>query len=1391
MRKSSWQIPRLWASFIPQNNRKNTCLLRILNICTVALLLATLILSGVIYFHQCLNCFSLYNGYRYNVTKTFFKVISDLFLENQDSEPSYHFERFDRKKDTTRLQVSSCIHTQMLRNTTLRKHNTFGEDQMCRIELGKRPILFESNSFKLVDDKGPVCFSSMHRRDHFYKSAYVTEKAVMSGSHEQMVEDPVLSLSSAAPGGPWRHSVFTLISTWAGDALQRRKRESSPGHKHIRSLAQASTFGLTFHKCGQVDSKKEFPTVSVKLVINNTGIPAATNISQLSIRDAVTGLTLQATSGNVLERGFQTFTKDTLTVGSYYTVKYTALLKEPQSGILALPAYLTFSNASQNDINLFGPLMANFTLQESSTGKIPPNHGIHFVGFLVAFIVSFVLVCLVLLIVYQIRKTSGKIPHQNRKKRTGVNGECDPEQTICNISETSKEEAAFEDKIIDILIFEDPLNMYQALDNLDMSNLLHTSASLESYRVQIYKDVIAKLLRNVKVRGDLSPLAEKRLNSVLNGQLMGMEGKLKEEHVARMAALAAECNLETREEMEAEHRRVTAEKGKAERLFQQVDQQVLEFSMLLDKLHKLDQSHLQHCLLVKHEEASANVQRQIVVCRRVELHKIFFEELEEATRMGELENNVANRLLHVYLTSQEQLEEVLDILLANQRYILGERHAHRQFLVHSLQSLKNLICEVFTKATLQLESFFQELKNDGYVTEDQAGLLLDKAKKQLLQVKQNLDEALNREKSALHCNITKKRRSQICEKVQEQKQKQKDLATVSKASEESLDLHHYLNCWQNLLISQCIEVGDLISNLDEEAAADIRKVSMRLIQSACSEIKSIQPRITQELSSLGAPRLALQHAGSKHQLMAGVLSEAQERLHKEGKNALKVLQKTRDKLQEQLELEMKEQQALRQSGRSVFVNLCKSQLTLSEVDLLKMKLEFQKCLSMMDNCLVLPRAQTRSRLQAYLSDWRKAILMKTERSHTVMQDKQQKSKLKKQPHEAKISQDHAEFLVLQKRIEEKMNLYEQEKEIENTAMKKVLVEMLHERAHHLKAQEDRLAVHMAALQFQKAEKRVRALEAYAAIVSLQTLLVEELRMSGSMTGSETVQMIQKHSHGLEDADNQLKLKESAEWDALMKEYSLAAAVEGPSSETQRGQEESQLAVSLQHALTKCQHVTCVQRQRLREEDAVSQVTEDLKEQLEFKRLHMRFDQDLEFLAYLVKQTRVPASVLLEVLHLLLPTSSETDLISIIDPVCPKPAQTVTVNDREKGQYKGSGRSLASKLREEIIRNNKSTGSLGKEKASILKKKQVQLLKQVSFSHLEHSNSPQGGGRQDNVDSTVEPAADVLHVPHTGEKVFVFRCKASLHDSLDTTPKKKKKRSFLNFKKSAVANSDLL
>ncbi|KAJ8390247.1 hypothetical protein AAFF_G00108160 [Aldrovandia affinis] len=980
-------------------------------------------------------------------------------------------------------------------------------------------------------------------------------------------------LCSSAPAGPWGQSLFSLLRPFADVMLRHGRRRSLPRHKNIRSLVKPPAFGVTFHKCAQVDAGKEFPLVTFFLLINNTGTPATTDLSQLGIQDSVSGLTLVNNSGAVVERGFQTFTSDSLLAGSLYVVKYTAVIKGHRNEILELPAYLTFSNASQNDINLFGPLVANFTLRVTSTEKISPNHGVHFAGFGGAFLLSALLLCLGLPLIARIHAAARRNPLQQRKNRAVLSGEGDPEYATCNISETSKEEAAkeeaaFEDKMVDIMVLEDPQNMYQALENLDMSNLLRAAAGLESVRLQIHKDAMAALLRGLRLRGLLSAQAERRLLSVLQGQLMGMEGKLKEEHVARMAALAAQCNMETRQEMEAEHRREAAEKDRAALLFQHADQQVvLECSVLLDKLHKLDQNHLQRSLLVRHEEASAQVQRQIV--------------LEEATRMGEMERNVANDLLHDYFTCQDQLEEVLDVFLATHRSVLGERHAQRQFLVHSLQSLKSLICEVFAKTSGQLESWFQELRREASVAEDQLNLLLEKAQKELVLVKQGLDEALTRERSAMHCGLVKKRRGLISDKLQEHKQKQKELSAVSRTCEESLEPAHYLICWQNLLMAQCMELGELINNLDEEAAADIRKVTMRAIHSAVAEVKAIQPGTAQALQGLGAPRFLLQQ-----ELVGGALSEAQERLHQEGKAAVRTLQGTRDTLQDCMELELQEQQALRQRGRAFFQTLCAAQLTLSEEELLQMKLEFQNCMSRMDRCLVLPRALSRSRLQAFLSQWRKETLDRSERGLAAATPEQaeKSSRVKAAAPESRQSQDLSDLLLFQKQTEDRIQLYEQEKEMERTAVKKVQEEMHSERELELRAQEESLAVQTAALHFQKAEKRARVMETYGAVLTLQTLLVEDMRASGTLGGAEIPPCIHNHSLGLEEAELVLQ-RERAEWEVLATAQSGANPPGDDDDDDDDDDEDDEeeggmfhvnhncrIAVSLQEALDKCEQI---------------------------------------------------------------------------------------------------------------------------------------------------------------------------------------------------------------------------
>uniref|UniRef100_A0A4W5N1I5 EvC ciliary complex subunit 2 n=1 Tax=Hucho hucho TaxID=62062 RepID=A0A4W5N1I5_9TELE len=1268
-------------------------------------------------------------------------------------------------------------------------------------------------------------------------------------------------LRSVAPAGPGGQSLYTSLSRLANVMQHRaRSRRSSltryiTGHTlpQIQSAAQPSAFGLKFQKCAQVEAGTEFPQLTFFLLINNTGPPGDSNLSQLAIRDSVSGIAPLQSGGMVVEKGFQTFTIDSLPAGSQYVVTYTALIKGHKSEILDLPAFLTFSNASLNDVNMFGPMVANLTLRLNSTDKIYPNHYVHFAGFVGGFFLSLLLLSLGFLAMNLICARARKNSLERRKKR----GASDPEYAVCSMSETAKEEAAFEDKMVDIMVLEDPQNMYQALENLEMSSLLRATSSLESSRVQMYKDVIAALLAALRSQNHMSQQAEQRLLSVLHGQLMGMEGKLKEEHLARMATLAAQCNLETREQMEAEHRREAQEKARAEVLFQHSDEQELhQCSVLLEKLHKLNQSHLQRTLLVRHEEASAKVQRQIVEWRRVELHKIFSEELEEATRMGELEKTEARSLLHDYFAYQNQLEEVLDVVLANQRCMLGERHAQRRFLVHSLHSLKGLISETFSRTSSQIENCFSQYRRGSDVSEEQVELLLDKAQKELVLVRQGLDEALNRERRAMHCGLVKKRRDLISDMLQGHKQRQKELSALSRGGLEEdrveVEPAQHLRCWQSLLTAQCLELGELINNLDEEAAADIRKVTMRVIHSAMAEVKAVQPAVAQALLALGNPRGTLQQpeSGAPTGANSSTLSQAQERLHLEGKAAVRTLQASRDSLHQGMERELQEQQELRARGQVFFRSLCSSQLTLSDEELLHMKLEFQNCLSRMDHCLMLPHALSRSKLQTALSTWRKEMEEQAEHPQP-----EKKSRTKGKSTEGRQRADPSELLLFQKKMEDRIQMFEKEKEMERTVREKVLEEMRSVRESELRNQADGLAVQMAALHYQKAERRTRVLETSRALLTIQSLLTEELRASRSLVAAPIAQSIQNHRLGLEEAELQLQ-REHAELESLESGPSKHRPPKDPhhsdneeEEEEEEGQRrlfhierDSRMATILHEALYTCDQVTTLQTERLQEANARNQAMEDLKEQLELKRLYTNCDQDLEFAARLVKQSQVSTEVLLEALRLLLPTLPESELLSLIDALCPKQSVFPASAEQESTVWPGgAGKSLLVRLREEMVGRNVSAHSTDKDRNQFQEKRQsllerlflnprpearrdvMQVLVQekgregvvaipkpvwtgtsqtIASEQLQDSVliSVGGGVEVDSetvfvsttaaAPSTSGSANDVvvLDIPTTGERVFVFRALPEPQNTTGAT-NRKKKRNFLNLKKGSVAPTD--
>lgn len=101
---------------------------------------------------------------------------------------------------------------------------------------------------------------------------------------------------------------------------------------------------------------------------------------------------------------------------------------------------------------------------------------------------------------------------------------------------------------------------------------------------------------------------------------------------------------------------------------------------------------------------------------------------------------------------------------------------------------------------------------------------------------------------------------------------------------------------------------------------------MRVIQGAITEVKTIQPSATQALLTLLPPGtqcslLQVEPEAGPGQVQgqgASTLLQHQEKLHQEGKAALRTLSCTREALRDVMERELQEQRELRAHCRAFF-----------------------------------------------------------------------------------------------------------------------------------------------------------------------------------------------------------------------------------------------------------------------------------------------------------------------------------------------------------------------------------------------------------------------------------------------------------------------------------------
>ncbi|XP_035403184.2 limbin isoform X2 [Cygnus atratus] len=1154
-----------------------------------------------------------------------------------------------------------------------------------------------------------------------------------------------LLLTSAASDDQWSHSVFALIPSWTKKILF--KRESSVNHELPEDVS--SGFGITLQKCAVVDVEHDPQTAYVRLLINNTNTLLSRNITDLILLDNITGLHVQKNSGNKTTDGVQIYRKRFLQVGEYFAINYTALLdaKETWNGrVLTLPAKLTFRSSSQNKTHLVS-LMASFTITEEEKPK--------------------------------------EIQHelsQNHKL----------EHSQFSSGDLFSEDVIMNDQIIDILTFEESGNMLQALEDLEVASLTRADADLEAYRMQICKEVIAMMMKNMVLSHSLFPHVEKRMSSIFKKQFLAMEKEIQEEYERKVVAFTAECNLETRKKMEAQRQKERAANEEAEELMKKVNEKpAVEYRTLLDRLHRLEQDHLKRFLLVKQEEYFAKAYRQLAISQRKELHNIFFTQITNATLKGELKLEAAKALVQDYSKIQGDIEELMDFLQASKKYHLNRRFAYREYLISKVQLMDSQASTLINAAATQISALINKMERAGHLPESHLGLLLDRAETEINSVKQKFDHDLKQEKQKLHQKLIIKRRREMLQKQKEHRKEQLSLGDPFKTTKE---VTHYLSHWKNLLNDHAIEFEELTEKLDNEASEDLKDLIFSLTEKAVEELKRVQYGIfVQELVKLNVPKMFLLEAVEEHKKEIIVQREQLEREEHEKRMVVEeLLQLTRQKLSQELEARFSEQKKLRSWEQSVFMHLLSLPLSLSEEELLKMRQEFHCCFSQVDSSLALPKIRARTLLQAFELEQRDAELLKVDQN-LAMTNKQH-SKMKKTGSRSRNKID-----ILKKSLQDKIFIYEDS--VKDANVNKVNYELLLEKDCQLRDLENKLGEYIASLQFQKTVKKIKMLELYTAIISVQALLFEQLSMSKNMSKLECIQILEAHNPEIEELDRKLEYemlhKESAQQQQhLMNKQRWTPDGLGLSSEPVEMNADRQVTVLLRQAMNRCNQFINLHQQSLRDEQWNCMVLEDLLENIEMDAFLALYSQELRLAGYLSKLTRVPMGTLHGILNLLLPSSSQSEVLSVLDSIN-KYTDAVAEGDSaadesgscKKRKNQERWQALENKVREDLInRSLERIPSLNRREDSLIKKKQLVLLEEASFIHRgclsTHPPMEQSGQYVSLNTATVES----IEVLDTGEKVFLFREQSDPVLSFHNSPRKKKKN-FLNSKKAAHASMD--
>ncbi|KAL4231314.1 smoothened signaling pathway [Mactra antiquata] len=965
-----------------------------------------------------------------------------------------------------------------------------------------------------------------------------------------------------------------------------------------------------------------------------------------------------------------------MTTGSFSNDSFLADLEKGQTseGANLYTISVTYTETTDPSSRKYGPIQAHVCINADIHEKknILYQHGFTALGFFMGLITGMLLIVIIFFIYYMIRRKQSVAPAKvNQEKLLMERGKTimmDENEAVRKGGHTINDYSVIGegDSIVGVLGMKDKMQMHREIDSLDIVNTVNVDTDLEKERNDASMATTELILTSLHTNKDIDKGTLDTALSNMKKRRVHVDKQQDEDYKREMKKLYKKISAKNRAMMNTMFQKQRTEKKELVGHTQDLPpKERNDLINLMNEQHASEQNAETYKLKLEQDEETEKLRKEFAIRKRMGLKELQIQALNDVKDQGKLSDAQIKWLLNEHQKNQKSLESMYDEEISKQRMNLEEKLAKRKALAQSAETLEEDNDDLLNTVAGQQITTIEKMKKNKSISAADANQLIDEAKLEMVAIKDKMEKDRSKQENDLHTRLSalKKKRLADLSKEHEAELREYERRCVEMQTDGPIDPSSYTESRLKLLSQQRVERNKLETEIDSQQTEELVKLRSEIAIQTENELRGVSQSLNTKIQGDGDAEAMMEKLLHDHQNETEALRRAQLRNRDKQMHKLhERLEENREQWNQRREAEKLEQDQLRQYEDNVVNKLVNSQVSMSDADRERILKEHEKQMVKLENSLTLNKLRQKRMMEEKIAQRRAAQMEKLQ----MKQHKEKEVQKRQMENNGEESDDEdaqrKKLDLMKDHVEQKMAVLQGRKMDWDTELESIRVEMMKERSLALKEQEERLGALVAELQLSKAKELAKIEEQQKAIHNLKTNLIDDLNARGVLSDPETQAVIQRHQQE-QDALNQRLDVQRLQQEKLLKEKLQMRLQQREKSMIQKQDEElkslmsgNKTAAKIKKMLLIHNHMIAMEKMKNQLEREISQTLEQVRYEYEVCKRKAIQDQEMDFIAGLVRVGTIPKDELENVLRMLYPAKTDEEFKEIFDKIFDPKAQ---------------------------------------------------------------------------------------------------------------------------------------